>query len=155
MKDVECTETNEKLIFRFWWFLVFEIWSFFHSKLAIFDEFSLTQKNKNRKNLIYDFLFNSALWATVMKFLSSSEGGGGLHILPWDPANIQSQIFSLTFFFDNFWFRMHTDYKIIDKKIFSRRKTAYLVSDFQRIVHLPQVFIIFVLRSSIISGQGG
>jgi len=35
IKDVECAETDEKPIF-----LVFEIWSFLYSKLAIFDEFS-------------------------------------------------------------------------------------------------------------------
>ena len=33
MKDAECAETNEKLIFRF---LAFEIWSFFYSKLVHF-----------------------------------------------------------------------------------------------------------------------
>ena len=32
MKDAECAETNEKLIFRF---LVFEIWSFLYSRLGL------------------------------------------------------------------------------------------------------------------------
>ena len=36
-----------------------------------------------------------------------------------------------------------------------RRKTEYLALDFQRIVYLLQVFILYMFRSSIISGQGG
>ena len=40
MKDAHSAESNEKSIFQFLRFLVFEIWSFLYSKLVIFDEFS-------------------------------------------------------------------------------------------------------------------
>ena len=34
MKDTECAETKEKLIFRFLCFLVFEIWSILYSTVV-------------------------------------------------------------------------------------------------------------------------
>ena len=40
-------------------------------------------KNKNQKNLIYDFSFDSAHSASFMKF-APLQWRGGLHILPWD-----------------------------------------------------------------------
>ena len=60
-------------------------------------------------------------------------------------------------FFDKFFIRMHTVSKIIDQTYFIRRfirlQTEYLTSDFQRIVHFPQVFIFNMFRLSIVSGQ--
>ena len=83
---MECAETNEKSIFRFLQFLVFEIWSFLYSKLAIFHEFSVqndhNSKNKNMKNLIHEFSFDSSLCAFFMKIGPLLRGAGLVRINP-------------------------------------------------------------------------
>ena len=49
---------------------------------------------------------------------------------------------------------IHTDSKILEKISPTRRWLKYLASDVQCIVFLPEVFILFTFRSSIICGQG-
>ena len=71
MKDAECAETNEKLIFRLFWFLVFEVWWFLYSKLvnsSIIIEYKIDHilKTKNRNNRKIDFSFVSAHCASFI-----------------------------------------------------------------------------------------
>ena len=55
----QCSETNEKSIFRYMRFLFFEVWVFLYSKLVIFSIFG--------KKLKYDFSFDSKLCASFIQ----------------------------------------------------------------------------------------
>ena len=71
MKDAESAETNEKSIFQFSDFLVFEIWSFLYSKLVnffmIFEyKIDYNSKIENHKNRKIHFSFVTAHCASFM-----------------------------------------------------------------------------------------
>ena len=82
MKDAECVETNEKSIFRFWFF---ELWSFLYSKQPQFSmNFHDNSKNKNQK---IDFSFDSVHYASFITTWAKLRGGR-LHNLSWEiPIN--------------------------------------------------------------------
>ena len=73
MKDAECAERNEKLIFRFMRFLVFGKWSFLYSKLINFSmdfecNIDYKSKNKSRKNGKLIFRFSQLIAHLFCKF---------------------------------------------------------------------------------------
>ena len=55
MKYGECAETNEKAIFRFLQFLVFEILTFYAQNWQFSMNFYYNSKNKNLKHLKINF----------------------------------------------------------------------------------------------------
>ena len=50
---------------------------------------------------------------------------------------------------------VHTDSKRIEKNIFYKTSERIFGFEFLRIAYLPQIFILFLFRSSITSGLGG
>jgi len=79
MRDAECVESKEKLNFRFYRFLVIELWSFFTKNCQFSMNFHDNSKNINRN---IDFPFDSAHCASFMKVgskLKVEEGGGAAH----------------------------------------------------------------------------
>ena len=63
----ECSGSKEKSYFRFFQYIFIELWSFLHWKWYIFDAFHHNSKNRNRKNLKYDFSLFSVDCASLMR----------------------------------------------------------------------------------------